>query len=78
MLKGFGGEDVIHHGRSLIVAPGGVTLAGPLEDREGVVTAEIDLDRVIAEKHSLDVTGHYARPDIFQLAVEDEPRLPYG
>jgi nitrilase len=77
MLKGFGAEIVIHHGRSLIVAPGGVTLAGPLEDREGVVTAEIDLDRVIAEKHSLDVTGHYARPDIFRLAVDEEPVLPY-
>jgi nitrilase len=62
---------------SLIVAPGGNTLAGPLEDREGVATAGIDLDRVIAEKHSLDVTGHYARPDIFRLAVDEEPALPY-
>jgi nitrilase len=77
MLTGFGEVDVIHHGRSLIVAPGGVTLAGPLEDREGVVTSEIDLDRVIAEKHSLDVTGHYARSDVFRLAVDEEPALPY-
>ncbi len=77
ILKGFGADDVIHHGRSLIVAPGGITLAGPLEDQEGLVTAEIDLDRVIEEKHSLDVTGHYARPDIFQLAVDAEPALPY-
>lgn len=77
MLKGFGADDVIHHGRSLIVAPGGVMLAGPLEDQEGVVTAEIDLDRIIEEKHSLDVTGHYARPDIFRLAVDEEAALPY-
>jgi nitrilase len=41
------------------------------------VTAEIDLDRVIEEKHSLDVTGHYARPDIFRLAVDEEAALPY-
>ncbi len=76
-LKGFGPNDVIHHGRSRIVAPGGATLAGPLEDQEGIVTAEIDLDRVIEEKHSLDVTGHYARPDFFQLAVDEEPALPF-
>jgi nitrilase len=77
MLKGFGADDVIHHGRSVIVAPGGATLAGPLEDEEGVVSAEIDLDRVIQEKHSLDVTGHYARPDVFQLEVAVEPALPF-
>ena len=77
LLRGFEADDVIHHGRSLIIAPGGATLAGPLADQEGVVTAEIDLDRIIEEKHSLDVTGHYARPDIFLLTVDEEEALPY-
>lgn len=77
MLRGFGADDVIHHGRSLIISPSGATLAGPLENQEGVVTAEIDLDRIIEEKHSLDVTGHYARPDIFRLTVDEEPALPF-
>jgi nitrilase len=76
-LGGFAAEgDVLNRGRSVIVAPGGDILAGPLEGGEGIITAEIDLDRVIEEKHSLDVAGHYARPDIFQLTVDNDPALP--
>ena len=53
-LGGFPPEaDVLSGGGSVIVAPGGEVLAGPLEGGEGVLTAEIDLARVIAEKHSL-------------------------
>lgn len=77
-LGGFASEsNVLSSGRSAIVAPGGGLLAGPLEGAEGVVTAEIDLDRVIEEKHSLDVAGHYARPDIFQLTVDKDAALPF-
>ncbi len=77
-LSGFAPEvDVLSSGGSMIVAPGGEVLAGPLEDKEGILTAEIDLEQQVAEKHSLDVTGHYARPDIFQLTVEEGPELPY-
>jgi len=68
---------VLNSGRSVIVAPGGGILAGPLEGGEGIITAEIDLDRVIEEKHSLDVAGHYARPDIFQLEVNRQAALPF-
>ncbi len=77
-LGGFAAAgDVLSRGRSLIVAPGGGILAGPLEGGEGIITAEIDLDRVIEEKHSLDVAGHYARPDIFQLEVDKHAALPF-
>jgi len=77
-LSGFAPEvDVLSSGGSMIVAPGGEVLAGPLEDKEGILTAEIDLEQQVAAKHSLDVTGHYARPDIFQLTVEEGPELPY-
>lgn len=69
--------DVLNNGRSVIVAPGGGILAGPLEGGEGIITAEIDLDRIIEEKHSLDVAGHYARPDIFQLEVDKHAALPF-
>jgi nitrilase len=69
--------DVLNSGRSVILAPGGGVLAGPLEGGEGIITAEIDLDRVIEEKHSLDVAGHYARPDIFRLTVDNDPALPF-
>jgi nitrilase len=77
-LGGFGTPgDILSSGRSAIVAPGGAILGGPLEGGEGSVTAEIDLDRVIEEKHSLDVAGHYARPDIFQLVVDKQAALPF-
>ena len=78
LLTGFASEvDVLTHGGSMIIAPGGEVLAGPLETGEGTLLAEIDLERVIREKHSLDVTGHYARPDVFRLTVDESPALPY-
>jgi nitrilase len=77
-LSGFPPEaDALSGGGSLIVAPGGEVLAGPLEGGEGILTAEIDLGRVVAEKHSLDVAGHYARPDVFRLTVNEAPAVPY-
>jgi nitrilase len=77
-LGGFPAEaDALSGGGSLIVAPGGEVLAGPLEGGEGILTAEIDLGRVVAEKHSLDVAGHYARPDVFRLTVNEAPAVPY-
>ncbi len=77
-LGGFAPEaDVLSGGGSLIVAPGGEVLAGPLDGEEGILTAEIDLGRVVEEKHSLDVAGHYTRPDVFRLTVDEAPALPY-
>ena len=77
-LGGFAAErEALNSGRSVIVAPGGGILAGPLEGGEGIITSEIDLDRVIEEKHSLDVVGHYARSDIFQLEVDKRAALPF-
>jgi nitrilase len=77
-LRSFPPEtDVLSGGGSLIVAPGGQVLAGPLQGEEGILTADIDLSRVIEEKHSLDVAGHYARPDVFQLTVNEAPAMPY-
>lgn len=78
LLTGFADEaDGLSGGGSMIVGPDGDVLAGPLEGEEGLLLAEVDLDRVIREKHSLDVTGHYARPDVFRLTVDEGPALPY-
>jgi nitrilase len=55
-------------GGSVIVAPNGDILAGPLEG-EGLLFAEIDLDQIPRGKFDLDVAGHYSRPDIFALTV---------
>lgn len=52
-------------GGTVIISPLGKTLAGPLYDQEGLVSAEIDLREIIKAKMDFDVIGHYSRPDIF-------------
>jgi nitrilase len=57
-------------GGSCIISPLGKTLAGPLYDKEGIITAEIDHREIIKAKMDFDVIGHYARPDVFELKVK--------
>ena len=66
----------INAGDSVIVAPGGKIVAGPLHEALGILYAEIDLERVGMARRSLDVVGHYARPDLFQLQVDRRPQQP--
>ena len=69
------GKPLIRGG-SVIVSPMGEALAGPLYDAEGLVTARIDLDDVVRARYDLDASGHYARPDVFQLTVDERERPP--
>ncbi len=55
------------HGGSAIIAPGGDYLVPPVFDKETIVTAEIDLAMINVIKWFFDGTGHYARPDVFQM-----------
>lgn len=57
-------------GGSVMVGPLGRVLAGPARDGECLVTAEIDLGEIAEGKFDLDVAGHYARPDVFELRVK--------
>ncbi len=66
----------VNPGDSVIVAPGGKIVAGPMHEKFGVLTADIDLERVGTARRSLDVVGHYARPDIFQLSVNTRLQKP--
>jgi nitrilase len=74
----FGGDPdtVICRGGSCIVDPFGNFLAGPNTEGEAILTAEIDLEQIVRGKYDLDVVGHYARPDIFQLHVDERPKRP--
>ena len=58
-------------GGSLIVGPLGKVLAGPCFDGECILTAEIDPGEIAEGKFDLDVVGHYARPDVFRLEVNE-------
>ena len=68
--------EIICRGGSSIISPFGEFLAGPLYDREGILYAELDMTEIIRSKVDFDVTGHYARPDVFQLIVNEEPMPP--
>src|SRR5882672_476055 len=69
-------EEWVNPGDSVVVAPGGKVVAGPLHEERGILYAEIDLERVGMARRSLDVVGHYARPDLFQLRLNTTPQRP--
>jgi nitrilase len=71
------GDDpdvVVTRGGSCVVDPFGNFLAGPNTEGEAILVAEIDRAQIIRGKYDLDVVGHYARPDIFQLQVDERPK----
>ncbi len=57
----------------MIVSPLGEILAGPEVGGEAILRAELDLAQIAEGKYDFDVAGHYARPDIFSLSVNDQP-----
>jgi nitrilase len=57
-------------GGAAIVGPDGRWLREPVAGTEGLVIADIDLARVREERQNFDPTGHYARPDVFELRVD--------
>lgn len=60
------------NGGSCVIGPDGNYLLEPQFDTEGVLLCEIkDLDRVYKERMTLDVTGHYQRPDVFDFKVKE-------
>jgi nitrilase len=69
-------DEWICDGDAAIVRPGGRLLAGPLRREKGVLTGEIDVEAARRARRSLDVTGHYSRPDLFRLTVNRNPMLP--
>lgn len=71
------GDDpgtVMMRGGSAIIDPLGRVLAGPDFSGETILYAEIDPDQILRGKFDFDVTGHYSRPDVFHLSVDDRPK----
>lgn len=69
-------DEELMRGGSVIVDPMGQVLAGPLYHKEGLVSAEIDLKDIVKAKYDMDVSGHYARPDVFSLHVDTRQKKP--
>ncbi|MBE0553487.1 MAG: carbon-nitrogen hydrolase family protein [Rhodobacteraceae bacterium] len=67
-------DRVMMRGGSAIISPLGRVLAGPDFSGETILYAEIDPDEVMRAKFDFDVTGHYARPDVFEIRVDTRPK----
>lgn len=61
-------------GNSMIVGPLGDVLAGPLKGQTGLLVATVDLNELIQARYDFDVVGHYSRPDVFSLSVDERPK----
>jgi nitrilase len=72
-IQGDDPEVVLIRGGSCIIGPLGEVLAGPTFDAPAILTAEIDVGAISRATFDLDVVGHYARPDLFQLTVNTRP-----
>ncbi|MCB0016000.1 MAG: nitrilase, partial [Anaerolineales bacterium] len=68
--------EEMSRGGSVIISPLGHVLAGPLFGAEGILVADLDLDDIARGKLDFDAVGHYARPDVFQLHVNEAPQRP--
>jgi nitrilase len=66
-----GQPEIMCRGGSAVVSPLGEVIAGPLWDVEGILYADLDMGEIVRARFDFDVTGHYARPDVFRLLVND-------
>jgi nitrilase len=69
-------DDWFNPGDSVIVAPDGRIVAGPMREQHGILYADCDTAAPASARRVLDVAGHYGRPDVFNLEVHREPRPP--
>ncbi|HTV69269.1 MAG TPA: nitrilase-related carbon-nitrogen hydrolase, partial [Rhizobiaceae bacterium] len=68
--KLFSSGEWVNPGDAIVVQPNGAVAAGPLHEEVGVLYATVDVETARAARKSLDVAGHYGRPDIFRLEVD--------
>jgi len=66
-------REWINTGKSCIINPKGEIIAGPLDSKEEILYASLDMEQVTAAKRVFDTAGHYARPDVFKFSVNRKP-----
>ena len=72
----FPSDEWINDGDAVVIQPGGAIAAGPLHRDKSILYAEIDVEAARRARRSLDVAGHYARPDVFTLSVNRSAAAP--
>lgn len=73
-VPGWDDDRPLIQGGSVIVDPLGEVLAGPLRNATGLLCAEVDIDQLTRARYDFDVVGHYARPDVFELRVDERAK----
>jgi nitrilase len=68
-------DDWVLHGGSGVICPDTSYAAGPVSEEACILYAELDLGLVTEGNLALDVSGHYSRPDVFTLLVNDDPQV---
>ena len=68
-MNGLKPEMLVERGGSAIIAPDGRYVTDPVFDKETIISAELDLTEIDKEVMTLDVSGHYSRPDIFNFSL---------
>ncbi|MEN8165267.1 MAG: nitrilase-related carbon-nitrogen hydrolase, partial [Acidobacteriota bacterium] len=71
-------DEWINPGDSVVIEPGGKIVDGPMRRQHGILSADIDSSRVATARRSLDVAGHYSRPDIFELNVRSGAQTSFS
>lgn len=77
-LDAYPEETLICPGGSAIIDPFGNYLAGPLYGEEGILSAELDLEMLAMGRFSLDVAGHYSRPDLIRMYVNESAQATFN
>jgi len=65
-------DEWVNPGDSVVISPTGQIVAGPLHQQDDILLYSIDIAATATAKRTFDVTGHYSRPDIFQLQVNSQ------
>jgi nitrilase len=66
--------ELMSKGGSAVVGPLGQYIVEPVSGREEIIMADLDMNLIAESRLDFDVVGHYARPDVFQLLVNEEPK----
>jgi nitrilase len=75
-IQGNDPPTIMSRGGSCIIDPLGRVLAGPDFEGPTILIADLDLDEIVRGKFDFDVVGHYARPDVFRLVVNESSTPP--